>query len=875
MGLRTSYRPPIRILFLLFLASCSTEKDTFVHRFYHNTTARYNGYYYADLSVTKGMEKVRKEYKEDYSKILPVFNDGDKESASVAYPEMDRSIKKLSKVVERHSMEIYGKEKCKWIDDSYLLLGRSYYYKRNFSKAEEIFTYVSKEYRRKPIRPHAMIWLARTQTEAGKLDEARNILQLIREERLFQKREREDLKDYYEETFAQLHIEQGNYKKAASMLEEAIDRKRWLLDRDRKERLRFILGQLYHKIGNVEEGNQNFAKVVSYSPPYEMAFQAKIKQALSYRQGVKNSSGIKQQLLKMLDDEKNRDYRDQIYFALAEVEIAEGDQEGGVRYLKKSVEAENVSKPKQRTEAHLKLADIHFKKPDYEKAQKHYKKAYERAGSGHDRYLEIERRANSLSELVKKLNTIEKQDSLLRMAKMDKGERRKKIEDMIEKRVEQAQNEKQEQQVSEDDLREQNAFASGSNNGGSTFYFYNQKAKSKGYNNFQRIWGERPLRDDWRRSKTARSQPQKFEDPAADSLESEAGVVTDPSFYEKDLPIKEEEKRKTKKRIAQAMYDAAITYREDLDNEDQAKKMFRELVKRFELKAYSPPAYYQLYRIFLNKERRSNYFSTDQKNSSGHYKDIILERYPDSDYAELIRDPDGLEKEQKARKKAKDRYERTLLNYQEGRFDSVIARSDKALSNGTGDALKAKYRLLKGLSLGRSDSMMAAKKVLNQVIEKHGEQAEAERAKAILKRLKKKGSSSSDQDLKVKETPFKKRSESEHYFCIVVPKGAGDAGKVKTGVSDFNQQYFSNRSLNITSTFLRNKDNLILVKKFKKKKGGMDYYRTFLQRSSVLDILDMKKCDIFIIAQENFGTMFREQKSEEYMPFFRQVYLNN
>ncbi len=874
MGLRTSYRTLIRSLFVLLLAGCSTEKDTFVHRFYHNTTARYNGYYYADLSTKKGLEKIREEYKEDYSVIIPVFNDGDKESASVAYPEMDRAIKKLSKVIERHSMKIHGKEKCKWIDDSYLLLGRCYYYKGNYSKAEEIFTYISKEYRRKPIRPLALIWLARTQIEADKLDEARNILQLIEEERLFKKREREDLKDFYEETFAQLHIDRENYKEAASKLESAIERKRWLLDRNRKERLYFILGQLYHKMGNIEKGNRNFAQVVNYSPPYEMAFQAKIKQALSYREGMKNSARIKKQLLKMLKDEKNVDYYDQIYFALAEVELAEGNQEEGVRYLKKSVQADNVSKPQQRTEAHLKLADIHFRKRDYKSAQKHYEKAYGRMDNGHDRYLEVERRANSLSELVQHLNTIEKQDSILELANMDKKERRKRIEDMIEKRVNKAEQKKQEQRVTKDELRDQNAFNSKSG-GSSTFYFYNQKAKSKGYNNFKRIWGDRPLQDDWRRSKVGSGKSQAFNDPAADSLESEAGVVTDPSYYEKDLPLKGSEKKKTRKKIAQAMYDAALIYREDLEDVDQAMEMFRELVQRFDLKAYTPPAYYQLYRIFLKKEKRSNYFSTDQKNSSEHYKNIILERYPNSDYAELIRNPDGVEEEKKARKKAKAHYQRTLQTYQKGRFDSVIARSNRALSNGTGEALRAKYMLLKGLSLGRSDSLMAAKKVLNMIIEKHNQQPEAERAKAILKGLENKKSSSSESEVNIKETPFKKQPDSKHYFCIIVPKGNENASKVKTGVSDFNREYFGNKSLNITSTFLRNKDNLILVKKFKDRKEGMDYYRTFIQRSSVLDILNMKKSDIFIIAQENFGTMFREQKSDAYMPFFRQVYLNN
>lgn len=856
------------------MGGCSTEKDTFVHRAYHNTTARYNGYYYAELSINKGLEKIREEYEEDYSVIIPVFDDGDESSASVAYPEMDRAIKKLSKVIDRHSMEIRGKQKCKWIDDSYLLLGRAYYYKRNFSKAKEMFTYVSKQYHRKPIRPLALIWLARTHIEAGELDKARNVLQLIQEERVLEKRGRKDLKDYFEEVYAQLYIEQEDYKKAAQKLESAIEKKRWLLDRDRKERLHFILGQIYHEADRINKGNEHFASVVNLNPPYEMAFQAKIKQALSYQEGTRNTGRIKRQLLDMLKDEKNVDFYDQIYFALAEIELTQGNEKEGVRYLKKSVEAENISKPDQRTEALLKLGDIHFEDKEYEEAQEYYQSAVDRMEPSHDRYLEVERRAGSLKELVEHMNTIEKQDSLLAMSKMGKEERREKIEEMIEKKVEKAEEAKKKKKASEQELKEQNAFQNGGGNTGSTFYFYNQKAKSRGYNKFQQIWGDRQLQDNWRRESGSNQSTQTFEDPAADSLESEAGVVTDPAYYEKDLPISQEAKKESKKKIAQAMYDAALIYREDLDDPDQAAEMFSELAKRFELNDYTPPAYYQLYRIYLNKEKGGSYFSMSSEKSSDYYKQIILEQYPESSYAKLIRNPDGGE-EDKVDKKARERYERVLSSYQKGRFSTVIADSDSALSNGTGDRLRAKYMLLKGLALGRSDSLKAAKKVLNKVVDEYGDRQEGIRAKKILEGLKKSGGKAPEEELDVEESPFSEKNSSQHYFCIVLPKGFEEVDEIKNKSSDFNQKYFSQKSLSVSSTFLRNKDPLIMVKKFSNKKEGMDYYRTFIQRSSIIDQLNMKKSKIFIIAQENFGIMFRKEKSEAYMEFFRKLYLEN
>ncbi len=265
----------------------------------------------------------------------------------------------------------------------------------------------------------------------------------------------------------------------------------------------------------------------------------------------------------------------------------------------------------------------------------------------------------------------------------------------------------------------------------------------------------------------------------------------------------------------------------------------------------------------------------DKKQSSDHYKRTILEEYPESDYAKLIRDPKSLEKEKESDQKVKAHYEKTLREYQNGRFLTVISRSDSALSNGTGDRLRAKYLLLKALSLGRSDSVEAAKMTLQKVIKEHREKPEGKKAQKILDRLNDKMNSPTP-EVDIEETPFKEQSSKPHYFCIIVPKNSSaDPGNIENGVSDFNRKYFSQKSsLKVGNNLLRSKDHLIHVKKFQNKKEGMDYYRTFIQRSPVLKALDMKKAKIFLISQENFGIMFRQQKSDEYMSFFRKAYLD-
>ena len=102
--------------------SCSTKKKTWFHRTYHNTTAKYNGYFNGKESLKIGLRKIQ-EHKDDYTQILPIYPTGDLKGLKKTHSHMDKAIRKASIVIQKHSIKIKGKEYCKWIDDNYLLLG--------------------------------------------------------------------------------------------------------------------------------------------------------------------------------------------------------------------------------------------------------------------------------------------------------------------------------------------------------------------------------------------------------------------------------------------------------------------------------------------------------------------------------------------------------------------------------------------------------------------------------------------------------------------------------------------------------------------------------------------------------------------------------
>ena len=133
---------------ILFLTSCSTKKKTWLSRQYHNTTAKYNGYFNGNESIKAGVKKLHSSNIDDYTTILPVFPAGDLKKAKKIHSYMDKAIKKGSIVIQRHSIKIKGKEYCKWIDDNYLIVGKAYFYKGDFDEAIKTFSFIKNEYQK-------------------------------------------------------------------------------------------------------------------------------------------------------------------------------------------------------------------------------------------------------------------------------------------------------------------------------------------------------------------------------------------------------------------------------------------------------------------------------------------------------------------------------------------------------------------------------------------------------------------------------------------------------------------------------------------------------------------------------------------------------
>ncbi|MBK7944580.1 MAG: tetratricopeptide repeat protein [Flavobacteriales bacterium] len=323
-------RKPSLALWLLFslavaMAGCSQEKDTFLSRTYHRLTARDNGWFNANEKLKEKVQDIEDAHKDDFDAVLPVFVYGTEQQSKAAVPDLEKCIDKCSLVIERHSMDIQGKEKNTWIDDAWFVIAKSQFYKRNYSEAERGFTYITRRFKGANRELESQMWLARTAIELDQYGKARSALEHVNSVKKLPKRF--DLGEFAA-VEAHLEIKRGRIDDAIMHLERAVD-----LASRKRERVRwaFILAQLYELKGQEEKAIQQYAKVVKMNPPYEIAFHAQIFQALAFNKG--NSKALRKRLLSMLRDDKHIDHFDMIHYALADLDLKERKEPDAIDHL--------------------------------------------------------------------------------------------------------------------------------------------------------------------------------------------------------------------------------------------------------------------------------------------------------------------------------------------------------------------------------------------------------------------------------------------------------------------------------------------------------------------------------------------------------------
>ncbi len=894
----------LHTIFLFLIVSlypgCSTNKNTRVSRAYHNLTSHYNIFFNAKESMASGLERIDKAIEDDYTQILPIFKDSDPSAAKACSSDMENVILKASKLIKIHSItkkpkrrknrtrrykEFASKEEFNnWIDDSYLIMGEAYFYQDKFISAIDNFSYVVRKFSEEESKYKAFIWLIRCYTEMERFIEASEVIQMLQGDDNFPKKLEKELAivtaDYY--------MRLKDYDETIKFLDIAINKIFW---KKQKARLQYILAQLYQETGRLDEASAAFREVTRLNAPYKMAFNARINAAGVFT-GKGNAEKLKKELKKMLRDKKNEEFKDQVYYALGNIFFKEGNRERAIDNYRNSV-AYSISNSFQLARSAITLGDIYFEDLEYRKSQAYYDSAMIVIEENYPNYENISERYKNLSTLVDNLLTVEREDSLQRIALMSESERNALIDKLVrEEEDKQKQMDLQARQGSSGSgfyRANQYRFGLGSNRSVGGWYFYNPQTVSFGKVQFQQRWGRRKLEDNWRRAnKTSISGEFDEFTELVDSLQVEQRVK-DPlkrEYYTQELPLNDSLMALSHERIKDALYNAGKIFKAEFKDYERSIEEFEDLNKRYPDNVYTLSAYfdlYDLYELLGNKER------------SDYYRSLIIKGFPDSKYAKYLLNPNFFI-DMEAQKDSLNRlYQYTFSKYKSGQYPQVIALTGQMKELDPDSTILSKIDFLRAVALGTQSDMKGFESLLKDYVKIYPGKETTTLANDILSLIEDSTLADyqklveigylNDQIQNEEMMPGNRNEDDEfggkfeydedllHYFVIAYPRSADvDVNRLKFDIANYNIDYYTKLDFDIETVNLDSKTAFVVVRSLENKRQSLIYFRSIIRHAEVFQSLKNVDYINIVASSTNYRAILADKSLSDYLRFFVKNY---
>ena len=346
----------------------------------------------------------------------------------------------------------------------------------------------------------ARAWLARCYAALDWLYDAEDVITKMKRDTMHYKAAKE-----WDYTYADYYVRSKQYDEAVAYLAKVIKHER---RRKQKAREWFLMGQLQSALGNREAAYKAYSKVVRQNPPYEVEFNARIAQTEVVAGGGRSKQMIKR-LRRMARSDKNKDYLDQVYYAIGNIHLAERDTMNAIAAYEKG-NKEATRSGIEKGVLLLKLGDLYWAKEKYNDAQRCYGEAIGLLDKDRPDYEELSKRSKVLDELVPYTDAVYLQDSLQVLAKLPEAERNAAIDRVIEalKKKEEEEKRAAQEAAVEEQLQKQGAIGNqltqnrrpaAQQQKSGAWYFYNPMAVNQGKTAFQRQWGKRENVDNWQR----------------------------------------------------------------------------------------------------------------------------------------------------------------------------------------------------------------------------------------------------------------------------------------------------------------------------------------------------------------------------------------
>lgn len=867
--------------FVLLLASCSTKKNTVVARGYHNLTARYNGYYYSGESISEGVYKIEKNNKENYDKTLPVYVYPSPDKAKATFPDFDKAIKKSTTCIQRHAIKDAKDQEIptagKWIDNNWINIGIARFYKREFFSGIEAFEYVTRAYAHSKDKYDAMVWLVKSYNEVGSVSNSEQILSLLKNEKKLPKHIKKEMPALY----ADYYFRKGLLTEASSKLMEAANNRKIIGGTPRKKRARysFIIAQMLEEQKDYKRARRFYEYTIRLKPSYEMVFYAKIKLARLIDVKRMDVEKTKKSLLKMAKEAKNSDYFDVIYYTLGEIEEKENHVPKAMEYYKKSVATSTIN-PSQKALSYLKLGEINFELTQYPLAQAYYDSTLVTLPNEHPNYKNIVARQKTLDNLVGYLKTIKREDSLQKFSKLSDTEKEAMIQKIIKKMEEDEERAKEEKEKA---ISNAQSLGNNPNNpiadlntpaNAASFYFYNQNTISFGIADFQKKWGLRKNEDNWRRSNKALT----LDDPNANNNTTtkdpkDPNAKTDPKktkeYYLKNLPTSDSLLLVSNNKIIDAFYLLGTTYKEDLNNHKKAIAAFEELNTRYADHKYLLNTYYQLYRSY-EKEKNAE--------RAEYYKNKILNDYPNSEFAQMIRNPKYAEEKQNVLSDVEKEYAVVYGAYSSGNYQDAYSQSNAAITKFGKNVYLPKFEFIRAMSLGKLKGIDSLEIALKQIVAMYPKSDVTPLSNDILASIKKQKNPDLYGDVpKIKvmgKDTFQINFVTEHFLIAICPDDPKIANGFKLKVDAFAKKYYSAKQFKIESSiFGSTKLQIIFIKSFESAIESIKFRDNLKNDKEVFkDEVKKELFNLYVISAENMPMFYAKKNVKGYELFYNDNY---
>lgn len=898
---------------LLAATGCSTQKNTAKTRWWHSFKARYNTYYNGTLAYIDGSLEKENGNKDNFTEMLPLYTVGNKQSREIGKGNFEKAIEKCQKTIKLHSIKkrpVWDKKRRKtekdieWLSrreynpflwKAWMLMGRSQFYKGAFDEAASTFAYMGRLYQTQPaIYAKSRAWLAKCYLEEGWLYDAEDVVRNMERDSIHWSARKE-----WDYTYADYYIHTGDYAKAIPYLRKVIKH-----EMRRKQRARewYLMGQMQAALGNKAEAMRAYKRVIRQNPPYEVEFNARIAmtEVMSGGQWKKMVSRLK----RMAASDKNKEYLDQVYYAIGNIYLAQNDTAKAISAYERGA-AKATRSGIEKGVLLLKLGDIYWEMERYNDAQRCYGEAIGLLDKERKDYEELSHRSKVLDQLVPYTDAVHLQDSLQTLAKMDEKDRNAAIDRTI---AELKRKEKEER----DRLAEQNAQETMQQNGGGNnmqqqnnrqqnntnqqnnglWYFYNATAVSQGKSAFQKMWGKRENVDNWQRvnktvvnfggnqEETELSEAQLDSIARQEAIEDSLAQIADSAqndphkreYYLAQIPFTEDQIEASNKIIEDGLFNAGVIFKDKLNNLPLSEKQLKRLTSQYPDFEKMADAYYHMYLLYMRK---------GETDVAEEYVERLKKEYPESEWTTLLSDPYFVENAKLGVHMEDSLYASTYDAFKAARYAEVsgnVRISDSRFPLG---ANRDKFVFIGGLSKLNEGDAEGCLEDMNTVVKKWPQSGVAEMAGMIVKGVSEgKRLKGGKFDL---DNVWERRSEvltdndstavrelSDERFAAFTFMIA-----YKPDSTDENRLLFELARYNFTSFLVRNFDiavedadgiHRMKVSGFRNYDEALQYVRQLFTNKTITSLIGRNRT--IIISEQNLPLLGRQFSYDDYARFY-------